>query len=68
MRNPLQGVKAVVLSVIIIAPLGVENYRDVYDRNRERLEAWGTWHTRPQRVEQTQKQANVTEGALGFRV
>lgn len=64
----MQGVKAVVLSVIIIAQSGVEKYRDVYDRNQERLEAWATWHTRPQRVEQIQKQANVTEGALEFRV
>ena len=33
-----------------------------------RLEDWGAWQTRPQRVEPIQKQANVLEDALELRV
>ena len=32
------------------------------------MEAWGAWQTRPQKVEPIQKQTNVPEGALEFRV
>lgn len=64
----MQAVKATGMSALIITQHGVEKYRDVCDRNQERLKTGGAWHTRPQRVEQIQKQANVTEGALGFRV
>lgn len=64
----MQAVKAIGMSVIFIAQQGAEKYRDVCDKNQERLETRGAWHTGPQRVEQTQKQVNVTEGALGFWV
>lgn len=56
------------MSVIFIAQQGAEKYRDVCDKNQERLETRGAWLTRPQKVGQIQKQVNVTEGALGFWV
>lgn len=65
----MQAVKATGMSVIIIiiiTPPGAEKYRDVCDRDQERLGTWGARCTRPQRVEQTPKQANVTEGALSL--
>lgn len=64
----MQAVKAIGMPVVFIAQQGVEKYRDVCDKNQERLETRGAWLTRPQRVEQIQKQVNVIEGALGFRV
>lgn len=53
----MQAVKAIRMFVIVITQQEDEKYWDV----------WGAWQTGPQRAEQIQKQANVTEGALGFR-